>query len=86
MTMIPHKKDMITKVGRVSAAVVLGLLTVVLRGHQTKWTGRDIVGVVNCQPAAVARVVKDVPLDSADFGGAGGAVEPFHTNGGTLWR
>jgi hypothetical protein len=83
---IPDKLDLVSEVDGVSTSQIVSLLAVVLWGQNAHRACRDIVCVTNSKSPAVASVIKNVPDDGPDTGGACGTVESFHTNVRSGWR
>jgi hypothetical protein len=83
---VPHKKDVIAKVGRVNSAEVLGLLAVVLRRQDPKRARWYVVHVLNLEGPTMASVIKNVPDYGADPGGASRPVETLDSDSRGLRR
>ncbi len=85
--MIPHKKHLFAKLGRVGSAPVVGLLAVVLGREDPARTRCDVVPVWNTDEVMrLASVIQDRPTDSTNLSGSGGTVETFNSNSGGLRR
>jgi hypothetical protein len=83
--LVPNKQDMITKVCRIRASVIVSLLTVMLWRQEPQRAGRHIVGVGYLQNATVTTVIEYRPGDSAHLGRTGGAVKSFDCDGRSHW-
>jgi hypothetical protein len=72
----------LTIVSGICTAVIVMLLTVVLRGEEPKGAGRHIVGIRDYQSARVPGVIKDCPGHWADQSGTGGAIKALDASPG----
>jgi hypothetical protein len=79
---VEDKDNLVAKVGRVSAPVVIDLLAVVLRGQQPHGTGSHKIGIRNLENMPDPLIIEDGPPDSTNPGSAVGAIEPFDADVG----
>lgn len=85
-TTIPDKDNLISKVVRVHAVVVIELLTVMLWRQQTKWAHRNIVINVDLEGLMPARIIKNRPTDGANLSRTCSTIETFYLNSRGLRR